>query len=1523
MVSTAKKMMSVQKFMEAISYVYLSNHPSPHLKKPIVPQVRLERLPHRTIEKYTKRRRHKSKSSKPATSSLNSGTKKHHKNTGSVGAPPSHPKMSLNLPLTETQNTSKKGYTAEAQHTKTVVRSDLGGVGKEPSMSLEADKAGRNIQEVPSSRLDAFDNSPSSDSDLPDLMNPMTHEDVRTIKKTEVKKKKPSPKKKRSKKEKKRLGPKLMKKAKEAFEYQQKMFSPGKKDVTSKTKRRKNLEVFAGTRDLSTSSSTDMESNIVIVNCHSLANSSADHIDLPSSEHTPSLTTSSSPPAGLASVPSVTESSTEAASFSETTGIPALPTTTSKEQGEFIKKIKANMKKSLSKYNLPPIDNVIKAPDKTAKAIGDGPQAGEHGQEKTSKESTFQRLVSSTGNPLQTAEAGVHQQEKVPNVCNLKNIFSASEVPVEAAKASCSSTQPDIHQQEKATSIGSEPAGIADEVDDHLELAYDSEGNESTDSDKTVIFENRSMEDNLDVETITKESERVSETEHVEGTIMMKANSSQPTIPQAENSEERLQLTEEQSENNNNGNRGSCKRKTQDLLEDMPDKRIKKEVPLEIPQNQNVAMVMIPLCSNTSASAHPAPLSHESIDFNSIGITPPTTIPNAPLVTAALPSNTESTGDTSFLGEPGDGDPLQAVQNTRVLPPLTRVVQGITPPQQSASLTIPSSSQLPVSCVSGSSTLPDPSASKGEGEKGNQQENEASKGISEENIASRQTTKKNTDSSTELSTGIKNLMFLVNKKRKCEENINQVKKIMERKISILEARKKKLEKKINNVLEQMNRGTVPITTDDDDASDISDSEDLVSDIGSPLSDRSKSPEVPKTRPPPSAEITEELLNADVSITQSKAAANASSCAGRAAVSNSGDQASPSDNADTGADNSFPNDITTTSAFSCLPCNQELPEEESDKQPVQAIKVIKDASAAMFGKNTELEPVVQQVANSRPKDSEIVAGAPTLRVVTDPRPPRLQDQKTTTKGKKQKSTKVSAASSTPETQNPVPAPIQKVHETAQLPTVKEYLRILCDEITGIKPSQASPSTQAPSTAKRLWIQKHVDPLHSQPQVQQSAQQPQHKQQSVQQPQQKQQSVQQPQQKQQSALYHYVRQLLAQKTEQQPVQQSQQRQQPVQQPQYRQQPVQQPQQRHPILQSQQGQQPVQQPQQTQLLAQQPQQIQQPVQQPQQRHPILQSQQGQQPVQQPQQTQLLAQQPQQIQQPVQQPQYRQQPVQQPQHRQQPVQQPQQIQQPVQHPLHRQQPVQQPQQRHPILQSQQGQQPVQQPQQTQLPAQQPQQIQQPVQQPQQRHPILQSQQGQQPVQQPQQTQLPAQQPQQIQQPVQQPQQRQQFVQQPQQGQHPAQYPQQIQQHPQALQLQYHKQQISQQNLRSLFKQVYMQQPMQQQSIRHTSKIPQQQQVSAYPAQSQVPHQSHLQQQVSLQMQMQMQTANRMDDRAALYQNQQSQQMQMQQNSRGQLILGEQIPSEAPMVSQASMSNQGIYLLPSHPKSFYDILPD
>ncbi|XP_037786300.1 uncharacterized protein LOC119582135 [Penaeus monodon] len=73
----SKKMMSVQKFMEAISYVYLSNHPSPYLKKPIVPQVRLERLPHRTIEKYTKRQqRHKSKSSKPAISSLNSSTKK-------------------------------------------------------------------------------------------------------------------------------------------------------------------------------------------------------------------------------------------------------------------------------------------------------------------------------------------------------------------------------------------------------------------------------------------------------------------------------------------------------------------------------------------------------------------------------------------------------------------------------------------------------------------------------------------------------------------------------------------------------------------------------------------------------------------------------------------------------------------------------------------------------------------------------------------------------------------------------------------------------------------------------------------------------------------------------------------------------------------------------------------------------------------------------------------------------------------------------------------------------------------------------------------------------------------------------------------------------------------------------------------------------------------------------------------------------------------------------------------------------
>lgn len=97
----------------------------------------------------------------------------------------------------------------------------------------------------------------------------------------------------------------------------------------------------------------------------------------------------------------------------------------------------------------------------------------------------------------------------------------------------------------------------------------------------------------------------------------------------------------------------------------------------------------------------------------------------------------------------------------------------------------------------------------------------------------------------------------------------------------------------------------------------------------------------------------------------------------------------------------------------------------------------------------------------------------------------------------------------------------------------------------------------------------------------------------------------------------------------------------------------------------------------------------------------------------------------------------------------------------------------------------------------------------------------------------------------------------------------------------------------------------MQQQSIRHTSEIPQQQQVSAYSAQSQGPHQSHLQQQASLQMQMQMQTANR----AVLYQNQQSQQMQIQQNSLGQLILREQIPSEAPIVSQAPMSNHGGHL--------------
>ncbi|XP_037786411.1 uncharacterized protein LOC119582263 [Penaeus monodon] len=778
----AKKMMSVQKFMEAISYVYLSNHPSPYLKKPIVPQVRLERLPHRTIEKYTKRQqRHKSKSSKPAISSLNSSTKKHHKNTGSLAAPPSHPKMSLNLPLTENQNislTNRKGYTTKPQHAKAVVRSDLGGVRKEPSKSFEADKAGKSTQEVPSNRFDAFDNNPSSDSDLPDLMNPMTFEDIRTVKKKE----------------------KLY-------------YSPVKKDVTSKTESRKNLEVFAEsevaeTRDFSTNSSMDMESNIVIVSCHSLANSSADHIDLPSSEYTPSLTTPSSPPAVLASVPSVMESSSDAASFSETTGTPALPTTTSKEKEEFLKKVKAHMKKSL-------MDNAIKAPDQTAKAISDGPQAGEHDQEKTSKEKTFQSLVSSTGNPLQTAEAEVHQQEKVPNVSILKNVRSAAKVPVEAAKASCNISQPDICQQEKAASIVSEPAEIADEIDDHLVLAYDSEGNESTDSDKTVLFESRSMEDNLDLETVTKENECVGDTEQAEGTIMMKTNSSQPTVVQAENSEERsgLQLTEELNKNNNQ-NRGSCKRKTQDLLEDMPDKRIKKEVvPLEIPQKQNCPMVMIPLCSSTSASAHPAPLSYNSGDF----IAPTTTI-NAPLVTAALPSNTESTGDTSILVESGDDDLLQAVQNNRVLPPLVRVVQGITSPQQSTSLTIPTSS--PGSCISGSSALPDPSASEVEGEKGNQQENEASKGTSEElesneriilregdtdgyrnqeekqhrlvhqagetdmeaedvtpqlkhvteikkskvneNVASRQTTQKNTDSNikeAKLSTGIKNLML--------------------------------------------------------------------------------------------------------------------------------------------------------------------------------------------------------------------------------------------------------------------------------------------------------------------------------------------------------------------------------------------------------------------------------------------------------------------------------------------------------------------------------------------------------------------------------------------------------------------------------------------------------------------------------------------------------------------------------------------------------------------------------------------
>ncbi|XP_069991257.1 uncharacterized protein [Penaeus vannamei] len=1662
----SKKMMSVQKFMEAISYVYLSNHPSPHLKKPIVPQVRLERLPHRTIEKYTKRQeRHKSKSSKSsAMSSLNS-SKKHHKNTGLPAASPSHPKTSLNLPLTETQNTSlnnRKGYTVELEHTKAVVRSDLEGVRKEPSKNLEAEKAGGNMQEVPSSRLDAFCNSPSSDSDLPDLMNPMTFEEMRTTKKTEEKKKKLSPKKKKNKKEKKKLDPKLMKKAKEAFEYQQRLYSPGKKDVISKTERRKDPEGLTEsegveTRDLSANNSMEMESNIVIVSCHSLANTSADNIDLPSSEHTSSHTIPSSPPAVLASVPSVTESSSETASFSETAVMPALPATTSKKEEEFLQKIKAQMKKSLSKYNLLPMDNAMKAPEQTAKAISDNPQTGraisdspqtgraisdspqtgraisdspqtakaisdspqtgraisdspqtakaisdspqtakaisdspqtakaisdspqtgECEQEKTPKENTFQRLVSTSGNPLQTADAGIHKQEKRLTVSNM---LSAAEVPVEAAKANCNSSQSDTHQQEKTANIGSQQAGITDESGDHLVLAYDSEGNESTDSDKTVLFDSRSMEDNLQEETVRKENECVSDTVHAEETTMMRTNTSQLIGVQAETSEESNGLleTEDQSEQNNQ-NRGSYKRKTQDLLEDMPDKRIKKEVvPLEMPQKQNCPMVIIPVCSSPSSSAFPAPQSYNSSDVMDSCITPPTTIPNAPIVNAALPNNNESTGNTSLVVELGNSDPLQVVQNTRVLPPLTRVVQGRTPPQQSASLTIPCAYQPSGSCISGRSVTPD-SASEIEGDKGNQQENHVSKGVmhqadatnmevedgtpqlehvteakkskENENTASHQTTKKNTESDTEdkLSTGIKNVMTLVNKKRKCEEKIEQLKKIMEKKISILEARKKKLEKKINNELAEMNKGTVTITSDDDDdddddASDKNDSEDLVSDIGSPLSDRSKSPEVAKTGPPPTAEITKEFPSADVNTTHSTAIANANSCAGRAAVINRGDQASPCDDSDIGAGNTLPKDSNTiitnqnTGALGRLPCNQELPEEKSDKKPVQVIKVIKDASTTTFGRNTELEPIVQQIDDSAnncaapsSKDSGEVAGAPAFSEVTDP---RSQGQKTT-RGK-EKSTNMTAASSTTGTLGPVPTLIQKSQETAQLRSIRKYTVMPHDKIKEIMPSQASPSTQRPSLAKMLWTQKHVYPLLPQTQKHQAVQHPQQKQQSVEQPQQKQQSVQQPQQKQQS------------------VQQPQQKQQSVQQPQQKQQSVQQPQQKQQsVQQPQQKQQSVQQPQQKQESVQKPQQKQQSVQQPQQKQQTVQQlQQNQHSVQQPHLRQLHVQHIEQMQHPVQHTQ-QQQPVQQPQQRQQPAHHPQQRQ-PIQHPHVRQllgqqieqmqQPAQQLLQRQqPALQQQQQrQQPLQQPHVRQLLGQQTDQMQQPAQQPQQRpQPVQQLQQRQQPVQQhhlrqllmqqteqikqsvqqPQPRQQPAQQPQLIQQPAQQPQLRQQA----QQRQQPAQQPQQIQEPPQqALQILYQKQQMSQ-DLRSIFKQVYMQQPMPQQGILQTSEIPQQQQALAFPAQSQIPHQSHLQQQHHIQ-QMPMQT---MHDSAFVYQNQQSLQMQIRQNSQSQLILREQIPSQAPMANQgtskrvAPVSASDKDILLDLVKEHYDVIGD
>lgn len=783
------------------------------------------------------------------------------------------------------------GCAVGAEHPRIIPRSDAEGVRTESAKRLDADRAEEGVQEVTSSKRSNVCDSPSSDSDLPDLMNP---------KKTEEKKKKASPKKKKSKAEKKREDPKLMKKSKKLFKHHQKQFRSVSKDVASKTDKIKKPKGLAESRvtnagDSSEVNSMDMESGIVIVSCHSLAESNPDHtVQSPPSEHMPSLTTSLSPPVP-ASEPPPSKSSTLSKATLTTSVMPP----TSPDEEEILKKIKANMAKSLIKCNLKTMVRATDIPVQTANATSDSPQSGIQQQGETPSESNLQDMPSVTEIPEQATQVGnncpqpgIHQQEKLPNISRLQNIVTASEIPVESANVSGDSPEPGTHQQEKTANVDMEPIHLCDESEDEnedLHLAYDSDGNESVDSDKTVLFESRSADDDLDVETGRKKK-------NGHGSDMPPAEEINTNVIQAKATEKtsQEQLTEHDELSQN---RGNSKRKPEDLLEDLPVKRIKKEI-ISSPEERQ-PMVMIPLLPNTSASPPSDALSCTSSVINSGGIITISIAPNtteSPLLTAApsLPNNTNRDASSTMVDDPGDINSFRPTQNTtRKLPPLSRVIQKQTPAQEPAPHSVPSGSPPPGPCNAGIGAPPEPETgkdhqkglklSKGVMEEiekdmriilgedntdehdslqdkdhtevnhddetemevleGTPQLNisapaphvaETTKFKAKESTTAHQTTKKCSEPNneeTKLSTGIKNLMVLVNKKKKCDEKIERLKSIMEKKISILEAKKKKLEKKINLELTQMNEGVVSLTSEDDDNSEKSDAEDMVSDIG--------------------------------------------------------------------------------------------------------------------------------------------------------------------------------------------------------------------------------------------------------------------------------------------------------------------------------------------------------------------------------------------------------------------------------------------------------------------------------------------------------------------------------------------------------------------------------------------------------------------------------------------------------------------------------------------------------------------